>query len=265
MLTAIFFSSYLDPANWIRPMVSGHFLPSKKQQRHIKHMYNPLFRRSCNPNPVRSIFERQCGISTTTTRWLSRGVSVLSSYDEVIQIERIEKNEIRTVLKRKKKNRNPFFLLSKPTLGEIEYEVLKRKKKKHRNAFFLLSEPTLGEIEYEKKKARPVLKKLPKKKIVSNVQRICTDCGTTRTPLWRHDKFWNSLCNACGLWYFRHGKTHKPEYRKNSDSHDSDDDDDLVIPRRPSKNPKKRKRPYFKQPVEGQPLKKRRRLFVTVQ
>ncbi|OUM59197.1 hypothetical protein PIROE2DRAFT_23345, partial [Piromyces sp. E2] len=34
---------------------------------------------------------------------------------------------------------------------------------------------------------------------------VCSNCGTTKTPLWRRNANGESLCNACGLFYKLHG------------------------------------------------------------
>lgn len=36
-------------------------------------------------------------------------------------------------------------------------------------------------------------------------QMTCTNCHTTKTPLWRRDPSGNALCNACGLFFKLHG------------------------------------------------------------
>ncbi|KAI9344458.1 hypothetical protein BD770DRAFT_290201, partial [Pilaira anomala] len=33
----------------------------------------------------------------------------------------------------------------------------------------------------------------------------CTNCATTKTPLWRRNPEGHSLCNACGLFLKLHG------------------------------------------------------------
>jgi len=173
------------------------------------------------------------------------------SDSEEIEIKRIETNEIRTILKKKpkkkKKRKNRFFKLT--IEGDVPVKP-KKKKKKRKNQFFKLSEffkdvPVVVKISSrtpKRKKKRknqfyklftedvPVkpkkkkhVKKKKKKKYVPNdyklpfsnktkpVEKICMDCGTKKTPQWRHDEFWSSLCNACGLWYSRHEKTHIPK------------------------------------------------------
>lgn len=43
-----------------------------------------------------------------------------------------------------------------------------------------------------------------------NNVKICENCGTTQTPLWRKDRHINMLlCNACGIYYKNHGR-HRP-------------------------------------------------------
>lgn len=40
--------------------------------------------------------------------------------------------------------------------------------------------------------------------------KVCYNCGTTSTPLWRKDKTLNIImCNACGIYYKNHGR-HRP-------------------------------------------------------
>jgi len=34
---------------------------------------------------------------------------------------------------------------------------------------------------------------------------VCTNCNTTKTPLWRRDPEGQPLCNACGLFLKLHG------------------------------------------------------------
>ncbi|KAG9448988.1 hypothetical protein H6P81_008953 [Aristolochia fimbriata] len=43
---------------------------------------------------------------------------------------------------------------------------------------------------------------------VSTSTRVCSDCNTSRTPLWRNGPAGpKSLCNACGIRYRKRGKT----------------------------------------------------------
>ncbi|KAI9840204.1 MAG: putative electron transfer flavoprotein subunit [Thelocarpon superellum] len=44
---------------------------------------------------------------------------------------------------------------------------------------------------------------------------ICSNCGTTRTPLWRRSPHGAIICNACGL-YFKARNTHRPTNLKRS-------------------------------------------------
>jgi hypothetical protein len=32
----------------------------------------------------------------------------------------------------------------------------------------------------------------------------CQICGTTKTPLWRRNQHYSTMCNACGLWMKTH-------------------------------------------------------------
>ncbi|KAI8869469.1 glucocorticoid receptor-like (DNA-binding domain), partial [Ramicandelaber brevisporus] len=43
----------------------------------------------------------------------------------------------------------------------------------------------------------------------------CTNCRTSRTPLWRRAPDDSILCNACGLYFKLHGK-HRPQKLRNS-------------------------------------------------
>ncbi|CAO3662021.1 unnamed protein product [Rhizopus stolonifer] len=43
----------------------------------------------------------------------------------------------------------------------------------------------------------------------------CTNCKTTKTPLWRRDQAGKMICNACGLYYKIH-HVHRPVGMKNS-------------------------------------------------
>jgi hypothetical protein len=53
---------------------------------------------------------------------------------------------------------------------------------------------------------KPVKRRLNSKK-TNNEQGniVCSNCGTTKTPLWRRNANGESLCNACGLFYKLHG------------------------------------------------------------
>jgi hypothetical protein len=42
----------------------------------------------------------------------------------------------------------------------------------------------------------------------------CTNCGTTKTSLWRRDKAGLPVCNACGLYYRLHGRPRPPTWRR---------------------------------------------------
>ncbi|CDK24642.1 unnamed protein product [Kuraishia capsulata CBS 1993] len=42
---------------------------------------------------------------------------------------------------------------------------------------------------------------------------VCSNCGTTKTPLWRRGADGKSTCNACGL-YFRANNSHRPVHLK---------------------------------------------------
>lgn len=53
---------------------------------------------------------------------------------------------------------------------------------------------------------KPVKRRLNSKKANGEQGTIvCSNCGTTKTPLWRRNANGESLCNACGLFYKLHG------------------------------------------------------------
>ncbi|ORX82828.1 hypothetical protein BCR32DRAFT_292387 [Anaeromyces robustus] len=53
---------------------------------------------------------------------------------------------------------------------------------------------------------KPVKRRLNSKKGNAEAGTIvCSNCGTTKTPLWRRNANGESLCNACGLFYKLHG------------------------------------------------------------
>ncbi|ORX55986.1 hypothetical protein BCR36DRAFT_395741 [Piromyces finnis] len=53
---------------------------------------------------------------------------------------------------------------------------------------------------------KPIKRRLNSKKANGEAGNIvCSNCGTTKTPLWRRNANGESLCNACGLFYKLHG------------------------------------------------------------
>ena len=42
----------------------------------------------------------------------------------------------------------------------------------------------------------------------------CTNCGTTKTSLWRRDSHGTPVCNACGLYFRLHGRPRPPTWRR---------------------------------------------------
>ncbi|KAL9111077.1 MAG: hypothetical protein Q9227_004510 [Pyrenula ochraceoflavens] len=49
----------------------------------------------------------------------------------------------------------------------------------------------------------------------TNLGQTCSNCGTTRTPLWRRSPTGNTICNACGL-YLKARNTSRPNNMKKS-------------------------------------------------
>lgn len=52
---------------------------------------------------------------------------------------------------------------------------------------------------------KPMKRRLNSKKGNEEGNIVCSNCGTTKTPLWRRNANGESLCNACGLFYKLHG------------------------------------------------------------
>lgn len=52
-------------------------------------------------------------------------------------------------------------------------------------------------------------------------EKICFNCLTKETPLWRRSKKGANLCNACGLYYRNHGE-HRPTVRSSDSRHQAD-------------------------------------------
>ncbi|XP_050438828.1 uncharacterized protein LOC126844581 [Adelges cooleyi] len=65
--------------------------------------------------------------------------------------------------------------------------------------------------------ASPNIPIIPRKRISreSSVQRMCSNCGTTCSTIWRRLKE-DPVCNACGLYYKLHGKIRPPAMRRDT-------------------------------------------------
>ncbi|KAI9491963.1 hypothetical protein BDB00DRAFT_723982, partial [Zychaea mexicana] len=44
----------------------------------------------------------------------------------------------------------------------------------------------------------------------------CSNCGTTKTPLWRRAPNGDTICNACGLYYKARNQFRPPTLKRNS-------------------------------------------------
>lgn len=47
-----------------------------------------------------------------------------------------------------------------------------------------------------------------------NWMTTCSNCGTTKTSLWRRDSSGMPVCNACGLYFRLHGRPRPPTWRR---------------------------------------------------
>ncbi|KAK9688088.1 white collar 2 type of transcription factor [Basidiobolus ranarum] len=58
-----------------------------------------------------------------------------------------------------------------------------------------------------------------KHKAIDDIERICTECGTTDSPEWRKGPLGvKTLCNACGLRWSKKSRRESKNQRANSNS-----------------------------------------------
>ncbi|GIY59942.1 hypothetical protein CDAR_96011 [Caerostris darwini] len=101
------------------------------------------------------------------------------------------------------------------------YEASRRRS--NRRSICSVANRSLRENAVQRQTRRRNASTLPRS---SSGEKVCFNCGTTKTSLWRRGENGETVCNACGLYRKLHGKDRPVEMRKDA------------IQKRNRKNPK---------------------------